>query len=435
MSTSTHAQRTPAPHDESMTTHLAAGPVPAPAPASLVAKPAQLVWLRRQVEEWQAEGLLDAHQAGAILGRYRASRRFSLARLLLGLGAVFIGIGLIWLVAANLDAFPPMVRFGIVTLIWLGLVAGAHLGAERRRGRGHAGTSPLVEAGRLLAVLAFGAVVFQAAQSLQVPAYEPSLVGFWSLGALLYAYAVRGPAPLVVGQVAGVVWLIWQTAETAASGLAFVLVVLAAAALAASASALHARFSPDVFEAAWREVGALLMLGALFAAAVPELQRGSFEVTAPLVALIVVTLGAVGAAVGLGRGRSRLEPLAAVAVALVSIGLVLWSPTGRAGEVSGSDWAQAVLSVAVYLVVATWVAVLGIWRDSDRLTWLALAALVVFTVFQSFAVFAQVIDGAWLFVTMGAVLLGAGFGFDRGRRQLEAALADSGRDERAGADR
>ena len=33
----------------------------------------------------------------------------------------------------------------------------------------------------------------------QVPAYEPALVGVWGLGALLYAYAVRGVAPLLVG--------------------------------------------------------------------------------------------------------------------------------------------------------------------------------------------------------------------------------------------
>jgi hypothetical protein len=67
--------------------------------------------------------------------------------------------------------------------------------------------------------------------------------------------------------------------------------------------------------------------------------------------------------------------------------------------------------------------VLGIRRSSDWLTYLALAALVVFTTFQSFAVFAQIIQGAWLFVVLGLVFLGSGYLFDRARRELAEAVA------------
>ena len=52
---------------------------------------------------------------------------------------------------------------------------------------------------RIMAALTFGAVVMQAAQSLQVPAYEPQLLAWWGLGALVHAYVVRGVGPLVVG--------------------------------------------------------------------------------------------------------------------------------------------------------------------------------------------------------------------------------------------
>ena len=63
----------------------------------------QLAWLAVQLARWQAEGLLDQDQADRISRRYHADHRFSLARLLLTIGAVFVGIGLIWLVAANID--------------------------------------------------------------------------------------------------------------------------------------------------------------------------------------------------------------------------------------------------------------------------------------------------------------------------------------------
>lgn len=411
-----------------MKTHTAP-PAPAPAPAVRLATPAQLGWLSAEISSWQAEGLLRDDQAAAILGSYRASRRFTLGRMLLALGGTFVGVGLIWLVAANIDSLPPLARFALVTTVWLALVAASHVGAERRLARGRTDPSPVIGAGRLLAALAYGAVVFQAAQSLQVPAYEPVLVGVWSAGALVYAYAVRAVMPLLVGVVTGVVWVVWQSMQDSPDALSFVVAVLCAAAAASGASALHDRFGPEGFASAWREAAALLALVALFAAAIPDLTSDQFEVDATLVVVagLAVALGAAG--VAFGRGSTRLEPLAVGVVALAAIGLVLWEPSQAALDgadtVPAGDWLQAVLSVAVYVAAATWVAVLGIWRDSDRLTYLALAALVIFTVFQSFAVFARIIDGAWLFVALGAVLFGAGFLFDRGRRQLEAALEGS----------
>ena len=73
-------------------------------------------------------------------------------------------------------------------------------------------------------------------------------------------------------------------------------------------------------------------------------------------------------------------------------------------------------------IAAVAVAMLGTLRDSWWLTALATTALVVFTTFQSFAVFAPIIQGAWLFVVLGLIFLGTGFTFDRARRRLAAAL-------------
>ena len=66
----------------------------------------------------------------------------------------------------------------------------------------------------------------------------------------------------------------------------------------------------------------------------------------------------------------------------------------------------------------------GALRESWRLTALATAALVVFTTVQAFSVFAQILQGAWLFVALGLVFLGTGFGFDRARQRLVAAVTD-----------
>ncbi len=187
-------------------------------PAVHAATPAQLHWLEGELAHWQAEGLLAPEAAHAIRGRYVASRRFTLSRIVLTLGACFVGLGLIWLVASNLDAMSPLARFGLMVAIWLGLVVGVR-GAGEPRAPGWATRHPRSSGAlRLLAAAAFGAVVFQAAQSLQVPAYEPLLVGVWGLGALLWAYAVRGVAPLVLAVALLAFWFVWQVVERRAAG-------------------------------------------------------------------------------------------------------------------------------------------------------------------------------------------------------------------------
>lgn len=393
--------------------------------------PGQLAWLTTEVRTWQSDGLVGDTEAAAILGRYRAvaegrRHRLSLARLALFLGGGFVGVGLIWLVAANLDQLPPMVRFLAVVLLWLGVTAAAEWLAGRREHRDDdAGGSPVVGALRGLSALLFGAVIFQAAQSLQVPAYEPSLIGWWALGALLYAYAVRGVAPLVVGLATGVGWVGWQLAESTESALGVILALVLTGAVAASIAVLHHTHGLRSFVVPWRVTGALLMLVGLFAAAMPFVDTEDFGWGWQLMAGIVVAVLVAGAAVLSTTETARFEPLAALCVVLAA-GLLVWWDPGEPPEGGASleDWAHAAASVVVYVAAAAWVATLGILRDSAALTYLAMAALIVFTTVQAFAVFAAVIQGAWLFVVLGLIFLGSGYLFDRARRELTSTLEE-----------
>jgi uncharacterized membrane protein len=374
---------------------------------TLPATPAQLAWLSDEMPLWRAAGLVDDQTASAILARYHPSRRFALSNLLLTLGAAFVGVGIIWLVASNLDQLPPLTRFVVVSAFWLAFLAGAEL----LRG---AAPSPVVGAVRTLAALTFGAVVFQAAQSLQVPAYEPSLLAWWGLGALVHAYVVRGTGPLVVGLLGTASWLVGQTAEGSGSDLEVLLVLFAAGVVAASVASLHGRWLP-AFAGAWRAVGAAVSLGALFAAARPYVGDGVLDRTPFLVgALVAAGLAAtVGAA--LAEGDRRFEPLLAVAMGAAGLLLVQWEPdTGT--------WGHAAVGVVAYVGAAAWFAVLGVLRDSRLLTFVATASLVLFTTVQAFSVFAPIFTGAWLFVVLGLVFVGTGWVVDRARRHLAATV-------------
>lgn len=393
---------------------------------------AQARWLHGELADWERSGLLEHHQAVAIAQQYAISsatrRRLSLGRLLLGLGASFVGIGLIWLVAANLDQLSPALRFGVVAGFWLLFLTGGETLAAR------AVSAPVVGAVRLLAALTFGATIFQAAQSLQVPAYSPTLLGLWAAGTLVHAYLARALAPLVVAIIAGLQWYLFQLGQAGVSPITWLAAFSILGVLAISLGVLHDRGRPS-FGAIWRTLGVATSLSVLFAAAIPGMYGTSLDSTPTVIGAAAAALIALIAAIARTTGQARWEPLAALAVMGVAAGLALWNTGNSTTEVGLSSWLHAIVSVGVYLVVAVAVAALGTLRDKPILTWMAMLALVVFTTFQSFAVFAAIIQGAWLFVVLGLVFLGTGYLFDRARRGLATSLDSSSYSPTEGADR
>ena len=409
---------------------MTAAPAPPLSARTRPATPAQLDWLAAELPHWRSAGLVDDRAATAILASYHPTRRFDLSSLLLTLGAAFVGVGIIWLVASNLDQLPPLTRFLVVAAFWLAFLAGGELLAGRRE---HGGTipSPVVGAVRILAALTFGAVVFQAAQSLQVPAYEPQLLAWWGLGALVHAYVVRATGPLVVGLVAGASWLVWQTTWDVAGRADRAARPLRRGCrgrVPRRASRNPAGASFKGFSAAWREVGAAaLPRRAVHRRAAlrddrrlhrprrcwsSSWSRPGWPSSPPR---------------ALATGNARLEPAMALVIGAVGVLLVLWevgSDFDVDDQVGAAGWAHAALGVIAYVGAAAWFAVLGVLRDSKRLTFIATAALVVFTTFQAFAVFAAIVQGAWLFVLLGLVFAGTGWLADRARRQLARSLGD-----------
>jgi uncharacterized membrane protein len=390
--------------------------VPAPVAARPV-PPRQLAWLRSEVTEWASQGIISTDQAVRISAGYRADAhsRASLGRVLLHLGGGFVGIGLIWLVAANLDHLSPGARLGAVTVLWLAFLVGGELLASRRA------SASLVGAARLLAALGIGAVLFQAAQSLQVPAFEPRLLGLWSAAAFVHGYLALAYLPFLVGVGSGVAWWFTRPMWDAPDGLTVVVLLGAGAVLTSALAVLHdGRL--DAFARTWRTVAGGMALLALFAAAIPDIGSDGIEWTPWLVGALVVAGVAAAAAVATRPGIRALEPLGAVVVLGAATLLGLWSTGADPSDVTTSDWWHAAVSVVAYVLLAVALVALGTLREHPALTWMAMAGLVVFTTFQAFAVFAPIVTGAWLFVVLGTVFLGTGFLFDRARRELAQAL-------------
>lgn len=408
--------------------------------------PSRLRWLENELAGWVRDGVVTSEGAASIRSRYTPATRVALVRIVVGLGAAFLAVGLLWLVATNLDRLPPGLRFAAVVAIWLIPVVLAEVlqarapsghrrgGLHDLRGDDEAGPTP-ASVCHVLAAAAFGAVIFQAAQSLQVPAYEPRLVGLWSVGALLYAYATSSRGALGIALAAGTVWLAWFTGESAMSTTVGAVMVLAAGVVATGVAAAHlplAAARPG-FASLWRFVGAGLLLAGVFIAALPF---GWAEATVWPVELIVLLAAAAVAALGalalLGvwgprtspawRGRS-IEIVAALAVLALGGLLAWWRPDGPAfgyepGNMTPEAWGRTAASLLVFVLAAAWYAVLGARREEPEITAVALVGLVVFTTVQSFAVFAPIASGATLFLVVGTIMVATGLAAERLRRLL-----------------
>ena len=388
----------------------------APPPARAV-PPRQLTWLRSELSDWTSQGIITPDQADAISSRYRPGdhTRVGIGRVLLYLGGAFLGVGLIWLVAANLDQLSPSTRFVAVVVLWLAFLVGGETLAARQV------SAPLVGAVRLLAALGAGAVIFQAAQSLQVPAFEPRLLGLWAAGTLLHGYLVRATLPFLVGVATGTAWWFVQPLWDGPTGLTVVVLMGAGAVLASGLAVVHdGRIAP--FAWTWRTVAGGMGLLAMFVAAIPDIGNDGVAWSPWLVTALVLAGVAVLAAAATRPGSRILEPLGAVAVLGAAVLLGLWTTGADTSDVDTSDWLHAAIAVAAYVALAVGLVALGTVREHPPLTAMAMVGLVVFTTFQSFAVFAPIVTGAWLFVVLGTVFLGTGFLFDRARRGLAHAL-------------
>lgn len=149
--------------------------------------------LRQEAEQWRTEGLIDDFVYEQLSQRYQFSEIEAAARnrfvvFLLGLGCVFLGLGVITFVAANWQAWPRSVKVTLLLSAFVSInAAGFYLwrhpteGWQRRLGQ---------------VLLLLGALVLGANMALMSQMFHQSgllyqLYLVWGLGVLAMAYCLR----------------------------------------------------------------------------------------------------------------------------------------------------------------------------------------------------------------------------------------------------
>jgi len=169
--------------------------------------PLYLRQLKRDLDHWIAEGLIDAHAAQNMWDEagQRASA-YSLPTILSVLGALLLGLAALSFVAANFWGIPKIFQLSILfgamvisyILSWWCL---------------HSGRAGAGQAAILLGVALFGVNIMLIAQIYHINAHYPDGVLAWALGALLAAILVPSRTALTAAFILSCVWTGVETLE------------------------------------------------------------------------------------------------------------------------------------------------------------------------------------------------------------------------------
>lgn len=173
-------------------------------------------WLRKEIVQWQAEGIVDEGTTSRLLERYpqEGSRRSWGMILLAAFGALLVGLGVISVLAANWDclgrgwraviAMTPVVGCGVAAVV-----------ASQKGWRQRLFWEPM----GILWCLAVGVAACLVAQTYQLGGAVPDLILFVSLLTLPVIWMTGAVVPMALWAISPVVWANMGEAEEIGTGL------------------------------------------------------------------------------------------------------------------------------------------------------------------------------------------------------------------------
>jgi uncharacterized membrane protein len=428
----------------------------------------QLQWLRREVAQWRAEGVVDEALAQRILARYPAAAERNWGRVVFSaIGAVLVGLGVILFFAYNWQDLPKAAKLALV----FGALALAHGSAAAIARRADAGRG-LTEGLHALGTMLFGAGIWLVAQIYHIDEHYPNAFLVWSLGALALAWAmpsivqamlalflvafwagvelldfhtpVHG-APLLA--VLGVLPLAWWRRSPSLLFTALVVLFLVTALavagdhakavlpllvlMAASAFAGGAAAPAGAFPAAagpLRAVGLLVVLGSSYLLSFKDMGDllRKLDFSKPVLAVYFGAAGIalVAAVVVLARGKpERLDryarwQLGLLAVALAVVLAGIFAPSAR-----GGSWPVALLFNGVVLGYAALLILEGSEHLRPRLVGAGCLLFAMVAVGRYADLFTSLLVRAAVFVALGVILFLVGNFYARSRRRAQGAQA------------
>jgi uncharacterized membrane protein len=402
--------------------------------------------LRRDVEEWQKEGLVRPDQAQLILARYGlvegetpgTLHRSRLVYILAVLGVILVGTGVVLLIGSNWEAIPKWARIALLILATLASYLGGFRMVFRTRTYPKVGMALL-----LLGSILWGASIFLIGQmySLGGEGGEVDATFYWFVGVLPLAYILASSAHLALSLAIGSTWLALAISRAAPyeERLSFLL-FLALGVLLYAVGRLHAnRETLSRFDLVYRWFGLVYVMTALYAFSFRgfwsyTLYRAQIRSTLEIVVPVMVA-GAIALVVLLAtqarRDRVTLHESVGLFFLIVLCGgalayLAFWLPeVVRPHEYHYVRVPLVAMGLFNLLLLAAEVAViaLGWFRNHPGLASFGIFVFFVQVLTRYFDLLGGMLSGGLMFIGAGLLLIFGGLVLERSRRRLLAAMA------------
>jgi len=154
----------------------------------------------KDLDRWISRGWVDADQRPHILDDLGTrSRGWTAAGALAILGAVLLAMSALTFVAANWDAMPRLIRFGVLVAAMCVSMFGAGRSLDH-------GAPALGHALAVLGVALFGATIMLTAQTFNMTSFRNTAVLIWAGSALLTALVIPSRPVLILATILGGLW-------------------------------------------------------------------------------------------------------------------------------------------------------------------------------------------------------------------------------------
>lgn len=385
----------------------------------------------KQIKKWLAEGKISEDQASMMIAENLAAANEKSGNRFLSiisvLGSIFLGIGIMWIVASNWDGMPDIVKI----IVLLGSTGGLiYLGYEigfNKKNFPKTGHSLI-----LLGAILFGSSIFLIAQIYNVEANASYLIFVWLVGILPLVYIFQSH---LITFLSCIVFCLWFNSiifedfnDFDAKGIAFITFFYQTFGLLLfSIGSLHYFLEKySKVARAYRLIGIYLVICILFALtfriSFEGLEELSSELTSnPMMISVIFGLIAIMLGINIKFNPSKsdsnvLENAIALTILTAIFALNLAIEFEKYYTVF---WLLFnLLFVGLIIVLFR----IGYNRRDMNLVNIASISTFFFLIFKFFDIFSNLLDNGFIWLVFGIALLAGSILFEKKRRKIRASF-------------
>lgn len=183
-------------------------------------------WLQRELPLWEGQNIISAEQGNAILSLYELKRlqtkgKMDMIKVLTLIGAIFVGLGVIFFIASNWQRIPNYLRTVILLATTIFTLSAGYIFSYEKEGFVNLGKSLL-----LLAALFWGGTIALIGQIYNIPTSQNwYIMWLWAFPIIPIAIFFRNDYVHILASVLFIIWNFLYTANNNISNYYYPVIV------------------------------------------------------------------------------------------------------------------------------------------------------------------------------------------------------------------